>query len=414
MKQAMIITVGTGSTVAHGISRAIQDHHPEFVFFIGTEESIQKTLPAVLETSKLEENQYEIRTTQRPNDVERISMECVEHIKCLMHRGYRPEEIVADFTSGTKAMSAGLVVATFIMETGSVSYVHGERDQNGRVISGTERVTSIEPNRLLAEKRITLAIRLFNRYQFDSSLAVLSEVEGLIKTPDIVEKVTLLSRLTKAYSAWDRFELKAAIELLGGLENHPLASQWGIKKQLKHNNNTLHLEEKSQYSSFRAVDLLENAKRRAEEGKFDDAVARLYRLIEYLAQVKLHNDYGRLLTDNLDITALPNKLQGKYEQLKNSKQKLELGLTRSYELLEDLDDPLGKQFMEDYRRKGEIRVVLRMRNASILAHGFGPVGEGAYCRSIRVIQECLDLTFDNWRRIVPMVQFPKLRENPLS
>lgn len=410
MRKAMILAVGTGSTVAHGIARAIQDQSPECVLFVGTEESLEKTLPAVLENTALEEATYEIRTTQDPNDVERISLECVEHIKWLMQKGYRPQEIVADFTSGTKAMSAGLVVAALSMEIARVSYVHGERDENGRVISGTERVTALEPNRLLVERGMDRAIRLFNRYQFDGCLAMLSDVEGRIGVPEVVQQLTLLGRLAKAYSAWDRFDLKAAISHFSALERHPLLPTWGLKKRVAHGNVFLHKEKESDYNIYRAVDLLENARRRAEEGKFDDAVARLYRLMEYVAQVKLHNDHGGLLTSDLNTDQLPAHLRSKYEPLKGPTGKVMLGLMKTYELLCDLGDPIGRRCVDDFNQKeGEVKNILGARNASILAHGFGPVGQEAYSRCLNMVECFMALAFEGWDRWVEMARFPKIR-----
>ena len=410
MRKAMAITVGTGRTVAHGITCAIQSQSPTFVLFIGTEESIKKTLPTVLENTGLEENQYEVRTTSYPNDVQRASLECVDHIKWLTQMGYTSKEIVVDFTSGTKAMSTGLVVAALTMEVARVSYVQGERDENGRVISGTERVTSLEPNRLVVKKRMDWAIQFFNCYQFDGCLAVLSDVEGRIGAPDVVEQLTLLTQLAKAYSAWDRFALKTAMEHFKGLEKYPLLPKWGLKKQVAQNNAALHQEVASDYNPFKAVDLMENAKRRAEESKFDDTGARLYRLIEYLAQVKLYSNHQRLLTGDLDITKLPDELRSKYEPLRNSKGKIELGLAKSYELLDDLGDPLGRHFMQNYKLpKNGVKVALGMRNASILAHGFGPIGEEGYNRFLRTIKDYLDYTFDDWQRLAENVRFPKIR-----
>lgn len=58
----------------------------------------------------------------------------------LCKAGYAPQDMVADFTRGTKVMGAALVLAAVRRGVGVLRYVAGERDSRGMVKSGAERV----------------------------------------------------------------------------------------------------------------------------------------------------------------------------------------------------------------------------------------------------------------------------------
>jgi len=59
----------------------------------------------------------------------------------------------------------------------------------------------------------------------------------------------------------------------------------------------------------------------------------------------------------------------KYEELRDEKGKIKLGLKKDFELLKDLNDGLGLKFLEDEGMEN----LLGKRNQSILAHGLTPV-----------------------------------------
>lgn len=57
------------------------------------------------------------------------------------------------------------------------------------------------------------------------------------------------------------------------------------------------------------VDLLANAKRRKDEGRIDDAVARLYRAIEVVAQVALKDRHGFKSSEKVPLDRVPEALR---------------------------------------------------------------------------------------------------------
>ena len=88
------------------------------------------------------------------------------------------------------------------------------------------------------------------------------------------------------------------------------------------------------------VDLLNNASRRAEEGKYDDAVARLYRCIELIAQIKLKERFG-IDTSDVDLKLIPEEVKDELERKRDEKGRIKIGLSDSYKLLSAFNDELG-------------------------------------------------------------------------
>jgi CRISPR-associated protein (TIGR02710 family) len=119
------------------------------------------------------------------------------------------------------------------------------------------------------------------------------------------------------------------------------------------------------------ADLVANAKRRRLEGRYDDAVARLYRAIEAAAQLALSERQAIPSTDGVPIASVPEPLRELWSA-KAENGKLRLGLQDAYELLDALGDRVGAAFKE-LRLHEMNRSPLAARNQSILAHGFQPV-----------------------------------------
>lgn len=125
----------------------------------------------------------------------------------------------------------------------------------------------------------------------------------------------------------------------------------------------------NKYSLHILADLMANAERRAQEGKYDDAVARLYRAVEVIAQMILAQK--GIDTSAVSLDQLPPEWQVTYQQ---DKEPLKLGQEKAFALLESLGHPAGKQ----YRENKNLRNYLSKRNSSILAHEMEPVGKNVY------------------------------------
>jgi CRISPR-associated protein (TIGR02710 family) len=66
-------------------------------------------------------------------------------------------------------------------------------------------------------------------------------------------------------------------------------------------------------------DLVLNAERRAKMERYDDAVGRLYRALELLAQVHLWRRY-EIKTGEVDLSKLPDALRAQYAELKKARR----------------------------------------------------------------------------------------------
>ncbi|MFN7170782.1 MAG: TIGR02710 family CRISPR-associated CARF protein [Candidatus Omnitrophota bacterium] len=416
MSKAMIISVGVGETVSHGICCSIRQQNPDYVIFILTKESKEKTLPLVLNDRVMKDRKYEQVILSDENDVEEVKFGSLKKIEDLMRR-FEPKDIAVDYTTGTKAMSAGITLAALEKRIGTLVYVSGKRDKNGRVISGTEKVISIEPNRTYAELLFKEAINSFNNCQFNSCLEFINQAKPLVAEFDFQNKIELLEKLAQAYSLWDKFDLGKAFLIIDEISKNQLLSDWGIRRRIENNKEFLHKEKENLFCSERVVDLFENAKRKGnKEYKFDNAVACLYRCLEYIAQLKIFQK--KLYTQNekmesdveaLDINKLPSDLKDKYLKYKDEKDgKVKLGLYQDYELLFDLKDEAGIIFKNEYEN-GNLKKLLSLRNKSILAHGFNPISKDTYEAILTVVEKFVKSLFPETENLIEKVKFPEIR-----
>lgn len=142
----MIITLGTGRGVENGIARSIRDNQPPAVCFVATPESRQEMPDKIVEALTVKFGvampPYTIKLIDHAADIEDIFRVTSEAIQEARQQGYGPDDIVLDFTSGTKAMSVGAGLAAFLSGCRKMVYVGGfQRDpETGRVVSDKELV----------------------------------------------------------------------------------------------------------------------------------------------------------------------------------------------------------------------------------------------------------------------------------
>ena len=369
MKKLMILTIGTGKGVENGIAKSITVNNPERIVFIATPQS-QEMLPKIEDALKCLYHRtlpsFDIKPLSQEMVVDSAYRAAREAIDSALQAGYALEEIVLDFTSGTKAMSVGAAAAALLAECYNMVYIGGyERDAQGRVITGTEIVMSFTPNRVFGDYKKQLALRMFDAYQFDAGLSILQEARQRGERDDL----TQLDVLFRAYERWDKFDHAAALRHL----EHPDLPR-DLRKRIGGNRGFVSrivkaASESSAIAPELLADLLANARRRMEEGKDDDAVARLYRLTEMIAQYRLQ--HKGIITSNVSIDALPEAIRPQYEVLRGESGKIKLGLTQAFRLLGELGD---EAFLPQYAQYEALRGLLKQRNDSILAHGITPVG----------------------------------------
>jgi CRISPR-associated protein (TIGR02710 family) len=321
-------------------------------------------------------------------------------------------DLVVDYTGGTKTMSAALVLAT-VERAHRYSYVGGvERDKGGVgvVIGGYERMLYVHnPWRewaLEERKRIGL---YFATARYDTALQELQRLLGHVEVQE-QELLRAVASAVEGYRDWDNFRHKDALPRLGQalrfLKPYALNREAGLARF------TLEVEANLEFLNRLVAagtrdeayiqDLVANADRRAQlEGKYEDAVARLYSALERAARFCLRREYG-ISTEAVNPAQLPEALRAEYEQKYREARdgQLRVPLLAAYRLLAALGNELGRACMA---RQEEISQLLSLRNLSPLGHGETPVGKEGYARFRSVLVELLGIDE------ATLPRFPELR-----
>lgn len=395
----IIYTVG-GSPEA--IVASLKHHRPRRAVFVPspqTKADIEGIL-SMLRGEGIEPPVYDVKPVPDAQDFE-LCVKTLRELEPLVldwiHQS-RHDKAAVDLTGGTKLMSAALALVARRWPC-EFLYVGGkERSKNGVgvVLSGKEQfVYSANPWDSLGYQTIEEATLLFNEGNFAAAAHLAESARNCATDASAKKVLQAFKELAESYEAWDRFDHQAADSGLGSIlakindlghalpgKQHLLEAL--IKKHREFLGRLLHPDPDVKF----LTDLLANARRRAEHGRFDDAVARLYRVVEAAAQIHL-GQCGFPATAKVPFGQLPSTLQVQW----NARVQdgfVRLSLQDDYELLRTLGEPLGKRFFDlglDQRDSP-----LTARNQSILAHGFQPVRE-------KVFQ-------DLWRKSLQLVKVP--------
>jgi len=334
------------------------------------------------------------------------------------------DQLQADFTGGTKAMAAAVVLA--LADRGCrYSYVGGTgRDKKGlgEVLAGQERILySDNPWDALGREPLKLFALHFNRCRFHSAADVAQQ--AMLRTDKLKPLFATLVQLANAYSRWDAFSHSAADGLLSGclkplqtlpyLEEgqelsrcfaHSIEADVARVRQIK--NDMLTMEGKAKQpgdGQALILDLLANAVRRAErEHKYDDAVARLYSAVEKIAKIRLFVDHG-INNSKVSPEQVPETLRDELFAGLDADNKgcFKFPLYRSFHLLEGLGNELGQNYRHN---EDDLRKVLDIRNGSLLAHGFVAVSEESYFKLLQIALDFCGISRDQ------LPSFPELPE----
>ncbi len=157
MKRHLIITAGTGKGVEYGLAKSVVVNNPESMTYIMTTRSQELDMPgkiAHIVNTRYKQEMPEVldckAVIQHEGNLEEAYSVTLEAIEQAQRKGFAPEEIHLDFTSGTKAMSVGAAFAALLFGCRTMLYVGGfQRDpETGRVITGTEQLMHFTLNRI--------------------------------------------------------------------------------------------------------------------------------------------------------------------------------------------------------------------------------------------------------------------------
>ncbi len=316
------------------------------------------TLPNIPTQAGLEAGRFEVLEVS-PDDLDDVYRKTS---RWLAARDSRAGRIVADYTGGTKSMSAGLVAAVLDAEGVDLQLVSGSRSNLVRVESGDEMVMPAGVEATRFERRFRQALEPWSRFAYEESLMALRTIPPP-QDRESCGRLQLAIGLSEAFAAWDRFDHEAARDRLSRFRPR-IGKQWGSLL------GTLDLiRHPERGEPLRLFDLWRNAQRRAAQGRYDDAVARLYRLLEWSAQWILREEQG---IDTSDVP--PERIPEGIELTPNREGKFQAGLFQAWELAARLGGDSVRSFWETHRER--MLDHIQRRNHSILAHGFEPLEEG--------------------------------------
>lgn len=403
--KVLIVSVGTGTkqvkpaveSVAGAIAYSIKHHNADKVFFVASKQSREETLPRIIEEIKLQKQKYEVIEINDPDNIQSIYETLSAYLPKIKSQF---DNVVVDYTSGTKAMTAALAMLGTLHEADELSYITGKR-QGGIVQKGTERIMAIQPYFATTEQKIKLAVQFFDRTHYDAAISVLTRIKKSIRDQTIINHIKPLIQLAKAYSKWDKFQHQNAHKIILKLKIPQLNHNKRFLGQLI---NKLKIGEETE--PYLIADLINNAQRRAEEEqKYDDAVARLYRTMELIAQYKLKSKYS-IDTANAETKQIPQELLKKWKTPTETKI-LKLALEKDYQLLEALGDEIGQKYALDKK----LQYLLSKRNTSILAHGLKPIDKHEYNQLYKKTKEYAKKVIPNLAQLLTDSKFIKWKNN---
>lgn len=346
--------------------------------------------PNVLVQSEIPEEKkedlYQIHEIKNIDDFNSCYVDCLNILSDIREKN--PEaEIIVDYTGGTKSMAGGLAAASLEFCGIKLCFVGGERNDLIQVQDGTQRIRITQTDIVFLNRQLKQAKKLMDKYDFWGSIAILEEITMVPSIPEnINNEIQCLYSFSKAFRAWDRFDHIEAWKLLK--QNRKIAHEnvmfleSVICSRVKFDDDLRNIKIEGICSpkgcGYELVeDLVLNAERRASQGRYDDAVGRLYRAFEMLVQMRLRDRKYSIDTGNVDLEKLPEILRAEYEARKKENEKIVFGLRNSYELLSRLnpEDELGKLYAENRKR---LEDSLTIRNKSLYAHGMSPISKVQY------------------------------------
>lgn len=374
----LFMTVGTGSNVdseeigfkllARKLYSTINKILPHYVVFFASEKS-KHTIQYIEELfcqdndEFVEGDDYQIVLMDAIDDFNSCFEAFETKIWEFDYENKNDYNIIMDYTSGTKTMSAAMACCGLFYSKDLISVV-GDRS-TGEVSAGTEQINYQNLYKIY-DKFALMRIRYnFNANRFMACIDVLNYIIDMK-----INKDSLLN-LCMAYHAWDNMDFESAFDHLNAVDINRIELSEikpDLKKNLKALGTIVNARSQNLKNCYILASLINNSLRKSEEYKYDDAIARLYRAFELIAQIKL--DAYSINSSDVDISILSQKgaSQEFIDELEKTKEdgKIRIGLVKDYLLLNELGDDLGKYYVENYKKINNMTV---KRNNSILAHG---------------------------------------------
>jgi CRISPR-associated protein (TIGR02710 family) len=325
-------------------------------------------------------------------------------------------QLYADYTGGTKTMSLSLGAAALDYGLSLYLTTSTVRENLFRVERGqaTSRASS---SAITIERTLSQELpRLLEQYNYGGAIALLSSLLTTYElSRDQRRRIQEYQDICAGFEAWDRFDHLQAWEFLSMRMQRVQAYGLALKRVLS-SREAIDAEFTAPTSipgqGYELVeDLLLNAERRAHQHRYDDAVGRLYRALELLAQIRLRQAYD-IITADVNLAQLPESLRERYATDRHPRTgQVRIPLWKSYTLLSELpEDPLGQLVQPQAQR---LLNALEVRNHSLFAHGFKPITASDYGTFGLVIKDFIEaglqrvVSHSANSQVSPLPQFPQ-------
>lgn len=376
------------------ILAAIREHAPDRVVFIcssddqatwakGSYTEVETKEPTIATEAGLPAGSWEV--IRVPSD---DPDQTVAAITGPLGRAAKAGKCIADYTGGTKSMSAALFAVASQTRDVRISLVTGPRANLVKMFPEVAPRARLLP--LVKVERARLEERVaecWSRYAY-------GEADRAIETAlpeardDVVDRWQTMSR---AYAMWDAWNHRGAFDLLR------IFKQFVPDEALRALHRMATAPSNREADARLAVDMYAAASRRACSQHYDAAVLRLYRVLEWVAQWSLrweHQvDTGNVRKDDARVFHLAKEApNGKFV----------LSCNQAWRAVAELDGPL--QGVAARLGNDVLKLALK-RNESVLAHGQGPLGEKDFESCLRALQSGVWPAFLGVAH-VPEVQLP--------
>lgn len=390
---------------------SIKTYQPEKIIFFASQSSVPLSYEILNAMKKKPATEFVI--TDNPNSLYECYAKARECIDRANKSGFGPNETMVDYTGGTKVMTAALLLAS-LGRSYRFNYVGGTaRNKNGlgTVVDGAEQMFSeASPWALFAEEERRQVIALFNCRRFSAVIEILESLDREMPIK-IADYFGFIRPLAQGFLLWDQFSHKAAQRNLesgiSALEKfivtHGPNGLDGFLKGVR-TCKTRHLDilvaRKKDFDATLVKDLLNNARRKMADQRFDDAAARIYRALELFGQIRF-KEVAKCDNSKVKLTVIPEHLREDFKKkyYDSYKKHLKLPLTATFEYLKAMGDKDGQRFFNQLK---EIKNIQSIRNLSVLAHGIKSVS--------RHEAESIFQTVSDFVGETDFFDFPKLTE----
>ena len=233
MNTVLLCTVGG----AHQpILRAIESVAPEYVCFFCTErdartgqigsdvqvvgegkvikaepQAEKPTLPNIPTQAQLRKSRFECRVV--PADSLDGAVAAMRTAVAELLGKWPGSRLIADYTGGTKTMTAALVLTAFEFNEVELQLVAGARPNLLRTADETEQTRVASVGALRLRKTLVDCLDAWTRFSYDEAAEGLAAIRAPIDTPG-AETLPFATAMSKALAHWDRFDHASALRLI--------------------------------------------------------------------------------------------------------------------------------------------------------------------------------------------------------